>query len=59
MAGFKNRKYLKCGVYEKLPSIVININNATGKEIYDFSQDIIKEIKEKFNISLEKEVIII
>ena len=58
-AGFKKKKYKKCGVYVKTPSIIVNLNNAQGKEIYDFSQTIIKTIKQKFNITLEREVIII
>lgn len=37
--------------------VIINATgNATGKEIYDFSENIIQSIKEKYNILLEREV---
>lgn len=37
--------------------VIINATgNATGKEIYDFSEQIIQSVKEKFGIELEREV---
>jgi len=40
--------------------VIINATGkATGKEIFDFSTEIINSVKEKFGIELEREVNII
>jgi len=45
-------------MYEKNPLIIINLGNATGKEIYNFTLEIKNEFSKKLNIILEEEVII-
>ena len=57
--GFKGIKEGNTGTHNKHALIIINLGNATGKEIFDFSQKIKKAVLRKFNILLEEEVNII
>ena len=58
-AGWKGHIEGSCGVYEHHSLILVNLGNATGKEIYDLSQKIQANILAKFDIQLEPEVLII
>ena len=57
--GFKGIKEGNTGTHNKHALIIINLGNATGKEIFDFSQKIKKAVLRKFNILLVEEVNII
>ncbi len=60
-AGWKGKKN-KAGTvscYHLQPLVIINEGGATGQDIWEFAQQIIISIKEKFNITLEPEVNII
>jgi UDP-N-acetylmuramate dehydrogenase len=57
--GFKGKRAGNVGCYEKQALILINYGNATGKEIIDFSEEIINKVYLTFNIKLEREVNII
>ena len=58
-AGFKDYYDPKVGVYDNQPLILINKNNASGQEIYDFSKKISKKIKNHFGLNITSEVDII
>jgi len=47
------------GLYKDQTLIIINKGDATGKEIYDFSQHIVERVYDKFKILLEREVVVI
>lgn len=57
--GLKGFKIGKVGTYDKQALVIINYNNASGKEIYNFSEFIKEKVFIKFKIELEREVNII
>ena len=58
--GWKGKQIGNVASHELQSLVIVNkTGNATGKEIYDFSTDIIDSVKEKFGIELEREVNII
>lgn len=57
--GFKGKRFGDAGVHKKQALVLVNYENATGKEIYTLAQRIQHTIKNKFNIDLEIEVNVI
>jgi UDP-N-acetylmuramate dehydrogenase len=57
--GWKGKKLGNMGCYKDHALIIVNYGGATGKEIFEFSQKIIKSVYEKFGITLNYEVDII
>lgn len=56
-AGWKGKQIGNVATHEKQALVIINkTGKATGKEIFDFSSQIIDSVKEKFGIELEREV---
>jgi UDP-N-acetylmuramate dehydrogenase len=59
-SGWKGKQIGNVASHKDQSLVIINsTGNATGKEIYDFSQMIIDSVQEKFRILLEREVNII
>ncbi len=54
--GWKGARKGNVGCYDKQSLVIVNYGQATGKEIYDFSEEIIQSVLTKFNIVLEREV---
>lgn len=55
-AGWKGMKRITHGVHDKQALVLVNLGNARGEEILQLSADIIEDIQNKFNITLEREV---
>ncbi|MCX7728550.1 MAG: UDP-N-acetylmuramate dehydrogenase [Bacteroidia bacterium] len=57
--GLKGLEYKGAAVHSKQALVLINKNNATGKDLFDLSEIIINKIFDNFGILLEREVNII
>lgn len=57
--GWKGKKIGAVGVYQKQPLVIVNHGGATGQEILDFSSQIVASVKEKFGVTLVREVNVI
>jgi UDP-N-acetylmuramate dehydrogenase len=57
--GWKGKRIGDAGVHENQALVLINYGKATGKEIYDLSEEIRKSVIKKFEVDLEREVEVI
>lgn len=58
-AGWKGRKYNTYGVHEKQALVLVNYGGSTGDQLYNLSEQIIRDVQSKFGVTLEREVNII
>jgi UDP-N-acetylmuramate dehydrogenase len=54
--GWKGKRIGDCGTWKNQALVIVNYANASGQDIYDFSERIIIDVKNKFGIILEREV---
>jgi UDP-N-acetylmuramate dehydrogenase len=57
--GWKGSRKGDAGVYNKQALVLVNHGKASGRDIYNFSEEIRQSVEQKFNILLEHEVEII
>ncbi len=56
--GWKGMQKGNVGCYEKQSLVIVHYNNGPGMEIFNFSEEIIQSVLAKFEIVLEREVVI-
>lgn len=57
--GFKGQRSGNVGVYDRQALVLINYGGATGREVFELSEQIREEVRRKFDIDLKHEVNII
>ncbi len=57
--GWKGKRIGDAGVHDKQALVIVNHGNATGRELFDLSEQVKKSVAEKFGIILEREVEVI
>jgi UDP-N-acetylmuramate dehydrogenase len=55
-AGWKGKRFNNFGVHKMQALVLVNYGEAKGTQILDLSEQIIKDISEKFGVTLEREV---
>ena len=54
--GFKGMVSRNTGTWKNQALVLVNHGGATGLEVYNFSEQIIEAVADKFGIALEREV---
>jgi len=54
--GWKGKVVGNTGTWKNQALVLVNHGNATGKEVFEFSEQIIQSVKKTYNVVLEREV---
>jgi UDP-N-acetylmuramate dehydrogenase len=54
--GWKGKRIGDAGVHDRQALVIVNYGNATGKDIFNLSEEIKRSVYDRFGIGLEREV---
>jgi UDP-N-acetylmuramate dehydrogenase len=57
--GWKGKRIGDAGIHNRQALVIVNHGNATGREIFELSEEVKRTVAEKFGITLEREVEVI
>jgi UDP-N-acetylmuramate dehydrogenase len=58
-SGWKGKRVGNCGISDQHSLVIVNYGGATGKEVFDLSENIINDINNRYNVELEREVLVV
>jgi UDP-N-acetylmuramate dehydrogenase len=57
--GWKGRRRGRCGVHERQALVLVNFGDASGREIFELSEEIRQSVRDRCGIDLEREVVVV
>ncbi|HMQ77634.1 MAG TPA: UDP-N-acetylmuramate dehydrogenase [Flavobacteriales bacterium] len=55
-AGWKGHRDGACGVHDRQALVLVNHGGATGRDVFDLSERILRDMQARFGVELEREV---